>query len=323
MKQYKLKPSIIKLKEGATAPEAVQILRVGKFSHALYGDFEITKETLRNLKENFDKNVRGIDLAIDYSHNNQDEAAGWFKDVVLKDDDSELWAVVDWTPAGKKSLESKEFRYLSADFAFDYESEETKEKFGPTLMGAGLTNRPFVKAMAPAVELKEQSGGKMELKELEQKIAKLTEVVEAIAKPKTVELSEVEKENAKLKEDLAKAEQDKKDLESKHAEEKQLAEKRDTFAALMKDGKVCKAQEKAYLEGNMEEFVKLAENISLTPAGAGKTPTEGDTKSAQDEIVALANKLVEEKKAKTLSEAQRIVIRENPELYKKAQAELE
>lgn len=323
MNHYKLKPSIIKLREGTSAPQSVQVLRVGNFSHPMSGDFDITPEVLRQMKKNFDERVRRIDLAIDYSHDSWAEAAGWFKEVELKNNDTELWVSVDWTDAGRKKVETKEFRYFSVEFHPDYEDDETKQKFGPTLLGAALTNRPFVKDMAPAVELNEQSGGKMELKELEQKIVKLTETVEALVKPKTVVLSDVEKENVQLKEDLKKAEKAKSDMEAAHESEKKLGEKRTLFNSLMKDGKVCKAQEKAYLDGNMEEFIKLAEKIDLKAAGNGNAPTEDDNISAQEKLITLAEKMVEEKKAKNLTEAQKMVIRENPDLYKKVQEELD
>lgn len=146
----------IKFQEGQSkAPLKVQLLKVGEFHDARYGVVEITSRTLSQLKENFDKRVRKIDVAIDYSHKSEDVAAGWVKGVSLSDDGMELWADVTWTPNGAKRLADKEFRYLSADFNFNYQDNETQEKFGPVLMGAGLTNRPVVKGMAPAVELHE------------------------------------------------------------------------------------------------------------------------------------------------------------------------
>ena len=119
MNTYRLQPTSISLKESA-APEKVQILRTGTFTHPDYGTFDITSEVLRSMKRNFDDKTRGVDLAIDYSHEADKEAAGWIKDLYLSANDTELWANVDWTAPGKGVVESKEYRYFSADFAFDY-----------------------------------------------------------------------------------------------------------------------------------------------------------------------------------------------------------
>jgi phage I-like protein len=164
-------------------PSDVQVMRVGTYYSDQYGKFEITKEVLLSMKNNFDQNVRGVDLAIDYKHDSEDIAAGWIKNIYLKNDNTELWATVDWTKNGQKVLSDKEFRYLSADFDFNYQHNETKEKHGPTLYGAGLTNRPFIKSMKPVVELSEKEGIQMDPKdqkiaEFEAKIAELTKQIQ-------------------------------------------------------------------------------------------------------------------------------------------------
>ena len=72
-------------------------------------------------------------------------------DIYLSENGEELWATVDWTEGGEKSVRRKEYRYLSADFQFNYTDNETLQEYGPTLFGAGLTNRPVVKGMAPTI----------------------------------------------------------------------------------------------------------------------------------------------------------------------------
>lgn len=135
----------VKLSEGQS-PE-IQILRVGKFDHPQYGNFEITNKVLSELKDNFDKRVRGIDIAIDYFHKADEEAAGWIKELYLSEDQSELWAKVDWTPTASKKLSEREVRYFSPEFAFKWQDPESKQTFNNVLLGGGLTNRPFVKEM--------------------------------------------------------------------------------------------------------------------------------------------------------------------------------
>lgn len=147
--------------DGNGAPKQIQLLRVGNFihpDHPEWGVIEITPEMLSHMVANFSADVLGIDIAIDYNHNSENIAAAWVKDVFLASDGTSLWAEVDWTPTGGKKVAEKELRYLSADFAFNYVDNETLEEFGPTLRGAGLTNRPVVKRMAPALALAELKG---------------------------------------------------------------------------------------------------------------------------------------------------------------------
>lgn len=159
IKHYRAPMRKITLAEGdSPVADQVQLFRVGTFTHADYGTFDITASELKKMAENFKSNVRGIDLAIDYKHDSEDIAAGWIKDLFLSQDETELWATVDWTPNGKKVLSEKEFRYLSPEFTYDYQDNESLKTFGPTLLGAGLTNRPTIKQMEPVVELSEIKG---------------------------------------------------------------------------------------------------------------------------------------------------------------------
>lgn len=158
-RSYRTPGFSIALAEGST-PEKIQLFKVGTFHHPEYGKFEITPKVLQEMKSNFDSKVRGIDLAVDYRHENEDVAAGWIKGIEL--DESGMWAVVDWTPKGKQIIKDKEFRYISPEFMLSYKDNESLKDFGPTLMGAALTNRPFIKRMEPVVELAEGTGGERE-----------------------------------------------------------------------------------------------------------------------------------------------------------------
>lgn len=133
----------------------IQLFRVGTFYHPDYGKFEITPDALKAMEKNFKNKIRGIDIAIDYKHNSEDIAAGWIQELYLSSDGKELWAKVDWTPKGNQVLSEKEFRYISPDFTFNYQDNESLKKYGPVLLGAGLTNRPTIKNMEPVVQLSE------------------------------------------------------------------------------------------------------------------------------------------------------------------------
>jgi len=286
----------------------VQIIRCGTFNHDAYGQFDITKEMLLSFKKNFEAEVRGIDLAIDYKHDSDDVAAGWIKKLMLENDGTELWAEVDWTPRGQKVLSDKEFRYLSADFAFEYEDNESNQNFGPTLFGAGLTNRPVVKRMEPVIELSEGKGTQMtpeQIKAMQDENAQLKAQQAATQK----ELGEVKAQQAKDKEtaDAAKAD----------------AEKDTAFNKMLSEGKAVEAQREAFKKGDMVKFAELAQPVNSKGSGNGgeggskETTDESKNGDVDDQIIVLAQKKLEDKSAPNIKTAISMVLSENKELASK------
>ncbi len=298
------------LSEGDKVPNENQILRVGSFNHPKYGKFEITKQVLAEMKANFDARVRGIDISYDYYHDSDEDASAWVKSVELREDGSELWGQVDWTPKARQKLAERELRYFSPDFAFQWTDPETGTAFNNVLFGGGLTNRPFVKEMqaivADETKLEETYMNELEkaqaaLKLAEAKILKLSEDnAEAEKKmadmvPKAQgndKIAELEGKIAALQAELAKA---KGDSEAALAEKKkleeaaQLAEKVSAFNILLSEGKACVAQKEAFISGNMTEFIKLAQPTNMKPAGRSSSD-DGQT----DDTKAII-KLAEEK----------------------------
>lgn len=336
MKNFKLKPHEIVLAENAAIPAKVQIFKTGLFKHSVYGDFEITPDVLLSMKKNFDEKVRGVDIAIDYAHDNDNIAAAWLTGLELSEDGQELWALPAWTPKGKRVIEDKEFRYLSPEFNLDYKDPESGKKFGPTLLGAGLTNRPYIKNMAPAVELTEiTKEEQMTIQELEAKVQKLSEENQGLmdAQKKASDAmggmspEEMMKMIADLKAQVA-ALQGEKELAAKAAEEaKMCAEKEAEFTKLLSEGKAVAAQKDAFMKDDFKTFIKLAEKPVLTTEGHGNDITSTVKKNtptpAQDEVIALAEKLVEDKKAKSLAQAQGLVLNDpkHADLAKRVQEE--
>lgn len=128
-------------------PNEVQLLRVGSWSHPFYGDFDITQSNLIELKQNFDKKVRGVDIFLDVEHMPDKGATAKFTELVVRG--SELWGVVEWTDWGREILDKKLFKYISPEFQENYKDPESNVKYGYVLLGAALTNRPFIKKMQP------------------------------------------------------------------------------------------------------------------------------------------------------------------------------
>ncbi len=146
----------------------VHALTVGEHKHPLWGLMKFPIERIQRFASNVNNNVRGIDLAIDYSHHNSEEAAGWIRKADPRDNG--LWLFVEWTKKAAQRIRDKEFRYFSAEFVDEWKSET--ETFKDVILGGGLTNRPFLKDLLPVnlSELyekgKEKEDESMELKEL-------------------------------------------------------------------------------------------------------------------------------------------------------------
>lgn len=345
----------------ADVPDRVQLLKSGSFYDPRYGKFDITKQMLLAMVNNWKSNIRKVDLSIDYAHENEKEAAGWMTDVYLSDDGEELWAKVKWTVDGAKMLADRKYRYLSAEFHPDYQDNETQKKHGPTLLGAGLTNRPVIKGMTPAVELSE--GDKMKTVE---ELTKLVEDQAATIKKLSDSVDEMKKKapisqpagdnNAagggadngdddgdgdddspagqikKLKKNLADLQGKHDEMAKKYADQeaemaemkksKAMAEKESKFSKMLSEGKAVAAQKEAFLSGDMEKFMELAQPVKFSEMGHGRDAgasvmDEKDPKvAAQREITKLAEEKVKAKSAKDLVSAMAMVLSERSDLRK-------
>ncbi len=269
----------IQLAENKTVPKEVQILKVGKFKHPKYGEFDITSQVLSEMKTNFDKRVRGIDVAFDYFHESDKVASAWPKKLELRENDTQLWAVeVDWTPTAEKMLAERELRYFSPDFAFKWTDPETNVTHSNVLFGGGLTNRPFLKEMQAIVANEDNDdfndsnkGEKMELEQLKTQVADLSELV----KTQKAENDQLKATNATL-------------LSEKEVADKavKLAEKEKAFNVMLSEGKACAAQKEAYIAGDMDKFVQLAQPLNTKGSGSTENGNGAGDKTA--EIIKLA-----------------------------------
>lgn len=303
----------IKFAEGSKpdVPKSVQLLKVGNFFQENGKQLAVTQKMLRDFKKNFDQKVRGYEdgkLPVDYFHENEKVAGGWIAGLELREGDSQLWAEVEWTPRAAQMLADGELRYISAEFHFDYRHNEGGKKFGPTLFGAGLTNRPFIKGMQAVVNLSEGEGQM----DLEQALAKIKELEAKIAA-----MHGGEKELADAKKALSETSAKLAELQKKYEDEKVLAEKTTSFNRMLSEGKACEAQREHFISGDMVKFAEAA--MPLNPKGKGSESTGdkgGEGETAVEKIDKLAEKIRAEKKVdyrKSVSMA----LSENPELAKK------
>ena len=286
------------------------------------------------MRKSWIDNIRRIDLAVDYSHETDQRAAAWFKGVELSEDGEELWMIPDWTKDGAKSVGEKEFRYISADFQFNYRDNESGINHGTVLLGAGLTNRPVIKGMTPAIQLQEnnnilQGNNTMDLKEATDKIAAMQTEIEQL-KIGRVKLQEFDMTPQAMQTRISDLEGQLATMKTQNeqmTDDKRLAEKTAQFNVLLSEGGACPAQKDAYLNGKMDEFIKLAEKVNLVEKGKGGNGEDnGDTKENKenkdadpsDEVMKLAEEKMKDKdKFNDLGDAISVVLSENPKLRDK------
>jgi hypothetical protein len=141
----------------------IHALPIGEYEHPVYGRMNLTPEKVSNFALSVKTKVRGVDPDIDYDHKQDpakgNKAAGWVKDAEARADG--LYLNVAWTPEAKAALKSGEYRYFSPEFDDEWTSP-TGQKFEDVIFGGALTNRPFLKDLAP-VNLSElmATGGKV------------------------------------------------------------------------------------------------------------------------------------------------------------------
>lgn len=305
--------------------EWVQLIRSGKFNHALHGSFDITQKVLQEFKHNFDRKARRVDIPIDYFHKSNEEAAGWVKEVELRDDENQLWVKVDWTDQATDKIKSKEIRYISADFTLDYTDSETGIQYGATLFGAGLTNRPHVKDMQ-AIFCEKQLTKEKQMADFKEIMASLGNLSddEKMQLGEKLGLKAMDKTLSDAKEALKLAEADalqkdegvKKLSDEVGALKAQLAEKEkdNAFTKMLTEGKVVEAQRDAYMKSDMVTFAENAMSINLE----GQGNSGGGGESDGDNVAATKLNEIATSKAKEkgilLSDAYKEACNENPKL---------
>lgn len=150
----------------------LKIANVGKWSGHHAGMFEITADSLAQIKQNFDalKN----DCVIDYEHNSikgvQNPAAGWVKSLDIRE--NALFAKVAWNPKAREFIKNGEYKYLSPTFQIHYKNPKTGEDCGVFLHSVALTNTPFLDCLGEVKANKIQTN-KGETMDLEKRIQEL------------------------------------------------------------------------------------------------------------------------------------------------------
>lgn len=287
------------IKFNDSLPHIIELAKVVKGYHANYGEVELTRKMLQSFAENFDSEVVGVDLMIDYDHN-QAKAAGWIKSVFTSIDGDVLYGEVKWTPKGAQTLSDRDFRYFSPEFSLNYVHPHTGKQHGPTLLGGGLVNRPFLK-MDAIVSFKENNNNKgikvenISLSEHNVKVSGLEKTISDFKLSENTLKTVVEGQKTditKLSEKIDSMEKEKKDADLKAANE-----------LLFSENKINKAQLDALNEGKTIVEVLSLSTVMNTEA-QGKTGSESVvTLSENDKSAMKASGLNEEDYKKYVLEA--------------------
>lgn len=141
----------------------VQLFRTGSWPHPEYGKVEFSEENFSDMVGAFKAGER--EPSLNYEHYptikpspENSVAAAWVKDVYIAPDPKHpgakgLFAKVELTERAKGFVDKKEYRFISGEWVDDYEGTG---KMG--LVGGALTNKPFIKGMAPIHALSEDAG---------------------------------------------------------------------------------------------------------------------------------------------------------------------
>jgi len=305
------------------------LFKLGEHNHPMYGKINFTFSKLNKMKSQFDDRVRKIDIAVDYGHNAYEEAAGWVQELYFNEENNELWGIVSWTPAGKKAVEDRLYKYHSPEFG-QYTDSETGKEYNDVLMGVALTNRPFLKdqpAIALSDEINEPQNGDNKMtqeellakqKELDDKETAMNEAQRKLDEQKKVQ-DAIQVENDKIKSDAdaivketeAKeaAKLSEKEIEIKSIKEnnKLLSEKIEkmekaseverkekAFSKLLDEKKAVPAMKEAYMKGDMGAYAAAMPSEGLNFSEQGNSGNNDEPITAEEKKIANSLGLSEE-----------------------------
>lgn len=129
----------------------IQFYPYDTWTHPIFSDTTIDKETATKLKEHFDAGVRGQKIFADYEHgqdpNKGKKASGEVIQVEVRDDG--LYGLVQFTDVAKQEIDRGEWNYWSTSHYDTWTHPQTSETYEFVLDGGALTNKPHVKGMLP------------------------------------------------------------------------------------------------------------------------------------------------------------------------------
>ena len=132
-----------------------QAFPFGNYRHQTLGEIRMDARIAQQMADNVNAGVVGSQLPINFGHNKEGPAAGWIEKAEVRDDG--LYLHIDWTPVGVEKIVGKEYRYLSPEYFDKWKSPKTGNMHANVMMGAGLTNNPFLLDIAPIEMSREEA----------------------------------------------------------------------------------------------------------------------------------------------------------------------
>lgn len=125
----------------------IQVGKLGRFVHPRWGKSTWTQQTFAGFVRNFRAGSGRIPVDLDHApdRGGPTEAAGWITD--LHPEGDKLFASVEWTKAAAQKIRDRAYMFISPTFVMNGR-DEGGNAVGPKLVGAALTNRPFLERMA-------------------------------------------------------------------------------------------------------------------------------------------------------------------------------
>lgn len=126
--------------------------------------------------------ARKNDLVLDYEHATENPlaakapAAGWVKELEVRESGTQLWARVKFTKTAAEHVREDEYRFTSPAFVKIAENRETGERGGAELCSVGLVNEPFLDGMAQVALARRELMAEGEMDPI---VAKLLEITGA------------------------------------------------------------------------------------------------------------------------------------------------
>lgn len=210
------------------------------------------------------------DILIDADHLSHDmaqstEALGWGTELRYGGDRSELELQTPWTPPGRDKIANQIYRYISPEFSGAVKYEGGTFKFYPSaLTGAGLTNRPKLKALRPV-------SANRETKPSPQNMKSLALLCGLLGLPETTPETDLESKVTAFKADLATsknraAEADKLETEVKVLRAEAIEVDLETYGAVIEDKEAAKELLQLNRAATVKTFAAQLAKLGGNPA---------------------------------------------------------
>lgn len=269
----------------------IEIIRVGNWNNS-YKQFEVTIEHLSDFIDHFERNVLNYSdkkIPLNYAHEQWGKAAGWISE--LKVEGQSLMGKVELTSEARERVRDGEWKYISAEIAWEHTDQESGVVTKNVLLGAALTNIPFVRNMKSVEASDAQHQNQKENQfillshdmNIEQQLADERAKTSTLSESLTAEQSKVSQLSEQVQEmqtQLSEEKQARESAETALAEMRSAARTQKETARveqLLTEGKILPAQKEETLSLLTSLLEEQAETVFTTLASAGaKVDLDGE-----------------------------------------------